>query len=105
MSPQLITEEDHQNYGSELVDMTKRAALEALGPELNALRAENNHLRGMAQRAQHVSKGRSMRKCRIGMRSTKIPLLRSGFRCRMITPLPPVHNSCETPLLSATPLA
>jgi hypothetical protein len=39
MPPQLVTaEEDHENYGSELIDMTKRAAVEALAPELHQLR-------------------------------------------------------------------
>jgi hypothetical protein len=49
----MLTKADEENYGSELLDMSRRAALDALGPELNALRAENQQLRGMAQRAQH----------------------------------------------------
>jgi hypothetical protein len=51
--PQFVTAEDRENYGDALIDMTQRAAAEALSPELNALRAENQQLRGMAQRAQH----------------------------------------------------
>jgi hypothetical protein len=54
MYPQLVTEQDHENYGSELIAMTKRAAVEALAPELHQLRAENQRLRGMAQRSQHA---------------------------------------------------
>jgi hypothetical protein len=40
--------------------MTKRAAVEALSPELNALRVENNRLRGMATRAQHAEIERAL---------------------------------------------
>jgi hypothetical protein len=56
----MLTQADEENYGTELIDMTKRAAVEALSPELNALRAENNHLRSMAQRQQHVEIERSL---------------------------------------------
>ena len=35
-----ITTEDKQTYGDELIDMAKRAALEALVPEINTLRQE-----------------------------------------------------------------
>jgi hypothetical protein len=35
-----ITTEDKQTYGDELIDMAKRAAREALVPEINALRQE-----------------------------------------------------------------
>ena len=40
--------------------MTKRAAVEALSPELQQLRAENNRLRGMATRAQHAEIERAL---------------------------------------------
>ena len=36
----LITSEEVANYGEELIDLAKRAAQEAMGPELNALRQE-----------------------------------------------------------------
>jgi hypothetical protein len=60
MAPQLITEKDREDYGDELINMSQRAALEALAPEFNALRAENHHLRGMAQRSQRVEIERAL---------------------------------------------
>jgi hypothetical protein len=54
MAPPFVTAEDRENYGSELVDFSKRAALEALTPELQQLRAENQQLRHQQQRAQHL---------------------------------------------------
>jgi hypothetical protein len=50
--PQLVTAEDRENYADQLIDMTMRAARETLAPELQQLRAENQQLRGMAQRSQ-----------------------------------------------------
>jgi hypothetical protein len=50
--PQLLTAQDEENYGPELLDMSKRAALEALSPALQQLRAENQQLRHQQQRAQ-----------------------------------------------------
>jgi hypothetical protein len=58
--PQLLTAQDEENYGSELLDMSKRAALDALGPELNALRQENQQLRGMAQQSQRAEIERAL---------------------------------------------
>jgi hypothetical protein len=55
-----LTERDFENYGDELIGMSQRAAVEALSPELQRLHAENNHLRGMAQRAQHVELERAL---------------------------------------------
>jgi hypothetical protein len=60
MHSQLVTAEDRENYGDELISMTQRAAVEALGPELNALRAENQQLRHLQQRQQHVEIERSL---------------------------------------------
>ena len=40
----LITDEDVSNYGTELIDVARRAALEATAPEIEALRAENLRL-------------------------------------------------------------
>lgn len=41
----LITDDDVQNYGTELIDLTKRAAQEAVAPHLDALKAENETLK------------------------------------------------------------
>lgn len=41
---QLITEEDRANYGDELIDLTRRAAREAVSPELEQLRRDNAKL-------------------------------------------------------------
>ena len=41
----LITDEDRSNYGQDLIDLTQRAAREAVGPELEALRTENQNLK------------------------------------------------------------
>lgn len=46
----LLTPEDAQTFGPELIDFAQRAAREALSPELEALRAENAKLK------KHVSK-------------------------------------------------
>ncbi len=40
----LITEEDEQAYGPELIDLARRAAAETLGPEIEHLRNENQSL-------------------------------------------------------------
>ena len=42
----LITPEDEQAYGPELIDLARRAAAEQLGPEITQLREENNKLKG-----------------------------------------------------------
>jgi hypothetical protein len=41
----LITPEDEDTYGRELIDLTQRAAREAIQPELDALRNENQELK------------------------------------------------------------
>jgi hypothetical protein len=51
----MITQQDVQDYRSELIDMSRRAAHDALAPEIQQLRAQNQHLRAMAQRAQNVA--------------------------------------------------
>jgi hypothetical protein len=51
----MITRQDEENYGTELIDMSRRAAIDALAPELQQLRQENTHLRSMATRAQHAA--------------------------------------------------
>lgn len=40
----LITDEDRANYGDDIIDLARRAATEALTPELEALRADNQRL-------------------------------------------------------------
>jgi hypothetical protein len=60
MPMQVITAQDRENYGDALINMTQRAAVEALSPELNALRAENNRLRGMAQHQQYLEIERTL---------------------------------------------
>ena len=39
-----LTEQDRQNYGSELLDVSQRAALQALSPELQEIRQQNLEL-------------------------------------------------------------
>jgi hypothetical protein len=50
--PQLVTAEDRENYCDALIDMTQRAAVEALSPEIAQLRAENQQLRAATARSQ-----------------------------------------------------
>jgi hypothetical protein len=50
-----ITSQDVDEYGSAFIDFTRRAAVDAVGPELQRLHAENAHLRQMAQQAQTAS--------------------------------------------------
>ncbi len=45
----LITDEDRESYGDGLIDLTRRAAREAIAPELDALRAENQRLTSRVQ--------------------------------------------------------
>jgi hypothetical protein len=46
-----LTEQDYADYGSDFINMTRRAAVDAVGPELQRLQAENRHLQQMAQRS------------------------------------------------------
>ena len=41
----LITADDEKTFGTEIIDLAKRAATEAIAPELNAVRQENQQLR------------------------------------------------------------
>lgn len=45
----LITPKDREDYGDELVDLAKRAALSAVGPQMDALQAENARLTKQVQ--------------------------------------------------------
>jgi hypothetical protein len=51
----VITQSDVENYGSEFIDLTRRAAAEAVSPALNQLRQENAQLRQMAARSQNAN--------------------------------------------------
>lgn len=44
----LITDQDRETYGEELIDVARRAGLEAVQPELEALRADNERLKSSA---------------------------------------------------------
>lgn len=44
----LITDQDRETYGDELIDVARRAGLEAVQPELEALRADNDRLKRSA---------------------------------------------------------
>jgi hypothetical protein len=60
MHSQLVTAEDRENYGDALIDMTQRAAVEALSPALAQLQAENQQLRQATQRQQRVEIERTL---------------------------------------------
>jgi hypothetical protein len=47
-----LTRQDEENYGPEFLDLTRRAAYDAVAPELAQLRQQNAQLREMAQRSQ-----------------------------------------------------
>ena len=40
----MITQQDREDYGDDLIAFSRRAALEALGPEVRALQQQNQHL-------------------------------------------------------------
>ena len=50
--PAYITPDDVKNYGPELIDVTKRAALEAVAPTLTALEEQNRFLEQQLNRTQ-----------------------------------------------------
>jgi hypothetical protein len=56
IQPAYITDEDIKNYGPDLLDVTKRAALEAVAPTLTALQEENRRLNQQVsqQRTQSI---------------------------------------------------
>lgn len=49
-SKQLVTAEEIANYSPEMIDVVKRAAVEAIGPELDAVKAENTDLKNRFHR-------------------------------------------------------
>jgi hypothetical protein len=56
----VITQADRENYGEEFIDLARRAAADALQPELQQLRAQNQQLRQMAARAQNADIRRAL---------------------------------------------
>ena len=56
IKPAFITPEDVNNFGEPLIDLTKRAALEAVAPTLTALQEENRRLNQQVnqQRQQNI---------------------------------------------------
>jgi hypothetical protein len=66
-----LTQQDLDDYGSDFIDLTRRAAADALQPALNALRQENQHLRQLAQRSQRAEIERTL--------DTQIPHWRGIF--------------------------
>jgi hypothetical protein len=56
----LLTRQDEENFGSELIDMSRRAAMDVVQPELQRLNAENQQLRQMAARAQRAEIERAL---------------------------------------------
>jgi hypothetical protein len=48
----MLTRQDEENYGAEFLDLTRRAAHDAVGPQLAELRAQNAQLRRMAVQSQ-----------------------------------------------------
>lgn len=51
----MLTEEDVQTYGPDLVNMVQRAAVQAVSPELAAVKEENNQLRQTVTQSQRAS--------------------------------------------------
>jgi hypothetical protein len=50
----MITQQDRDDYGDQLIAFSRRAALDALGPEVRALQQENQHLQGrLRQQVRH----------------------------------------------------
>jgi len=56
----MLSQADYDNYGSEFIDLTRRAAVEAVSPELQQLRAQNQRLRQMAARSQRAEIERTL---------------------------------------------
>jgi len=53
-SQQYLTDRDVQNYGTDLIDFTQRAAIQAVQPRLQYLQGENEDLRQQLQRETRV---------------------------------------------------
>jgi hypothetical protein len=51
----MLTRQDEENYGSDFIDFSKRAAIDAVRPELQRLHAENQNLRAFAAQTQRAT--------------------------------------------------
>jgi hypothetical protein len=56
----MLTRQDEENYGAEFLDLTRRAALDALAPEVRALQQQSAQLQQMAQRSQRADIERAL---------------------------------------------
>jgi hypothetical protein len=56
----MLTRQDEENYGPEFLDVARRAALDALAPEVRALQQQSAQLRQMAQRAERAEIERAL---------------------------------------------
>jgi hypothetical protein len=60
----LITEDDVANYGTELIDLARRAAMDTVQPEIEALRAQNaeltNRVKNTAKREMFMAMDRAV---------------------------------------------
>jgi hypothetical protein len=55
MPQQFLTQQDYSNFGSDLVDFTQRAAVQAVAPHLESLEQQNAELqRRLAREARHA---------------------------------------------------
>jgi hypothetical protein len=66
----VLTQQDVEDYGSDFLDLTRRAAHDALAPEIQRLHAENQHLRAMAARSQNNEIQRTLDQSVNGWRDT-----------------------------------
>jgi hypothetical protein len=66
----MLTAQDFEDYGDAFLDVTRRAAVEAVGPALQQLRQENQNLRQMAARAQNSEIQRTLDQSVPGWRET-----------------------------------
>jgi hypothetical protein len=55
-----LTAQDYQDYGSDFIDLTRRAAADVVGPAIQQLRAENQQLRQATQRSQRADIERAL---------------------------------------------
>jgi hypothetical protein len=56
----MLTRQDEADYGSDFIDFSRRAAMDAVSPALNQLRAENQQLRQATQRSQRAEIERAL---------------------------------------------
>ena len=69
-----LTQDDVDNYGPELIDVTQRAALQAVAPHLQNLESQNAQLQQrLAVESRRRLDSRLPRQCRTISRLTVIP--------------------------------